>query len=159
MKYQLVDKIKTIHTTKVFELMSKVNLKPLFLYFGIGHQIGLAMSKGQTDRVEELEKVETQMYENGILANSISELLAMLSKENLLCEFAAILLEEEGSNITDPDAWEDKHKEISKYLLFQPIEEVFELVGKFIENNQDLIASLKEFFLKEVKETAEDLPQ
>ena len=70
MKYQLVETQSMAQINKASELLSKVDLKQFSFL------VGVAM-EGHVD-------VEAQIFKNGLLADSLTEVLKQIAKENLL---------------------------------------------------------------------------
>ena len=144
MKYQLVEKMTMAHVNKASELLGKVDLKQFSFL------VGVAM-EGHAD-------IEAQIFKNGLFADSITEFLKTVSKENLLCDFAAILLEDpKAEKPTTYEEWEEQHEVITNALVFEDPKEVFSLVGKFLQEKFDLKTSLKNFMSKAME--VEELPQ
>lgn len=132
MKYQLVQTQSMAQINKASELLSKVDLKQFSFL------VGVAM-EGHVD-------VEAQIFKNGLLADSLTEVLKQIAKENLLCEFAAILfVNPEDLKEKSYEAWEEKHAEIAKDLLFENPKEVFDAVGKYLLEKFDLKTNFQSF--------------
>ena len=137
--YVTIHELKGIHENKSAELLSGIDLKPIQLALGSyydGDNVTLA-----------------QVFKNGFLGLTVTEILTKIGKSNLLQEFASLMLVEKGkeSHIKTAEDWEADRIKIRDALLWENAEITHELVGFFLKKNVISKRIMQNFFNQETE--------
>jgi hypothetical protein len=125
--YEKIDKMNGIQFAKSAEILSKIDLKPISLLVA-----GALDNEGK----EVDTQFVSQLFKNGFLAESLSEILAKIGSEYLIQDMAALMVVPKGSKFSSVEDFEESHTKVRDALLLEDHEKSLDLAMEFLKKNK-----------------------